>query len=41
VLRGTMRKIADGDDYSIPSTISDPETLGEIKKAALSVGYGK
>jgi propionyl-CoA synthetase len=30
ILRGTMRKIADGDEYRIPATIDDPEILTEI-----------
>lgn len=30
ILRGTMRKIADGETYDIPATIDDPEVLDEI-----------
>ena len=41
ILRGTMRKIADGEQYSAPSTIDDPAILGEIEKALNSIGYGK
>ncbi len=41
VLRGTMRKIADGEDYSVPSTIDDPATLDEIGEAVKKIGYGK
>ncbi len=41
ILRGTMRKIADGDAYSIPSTIDDPAILGEIDQALKTIGYGK
>jgi len=33
VLRATMRSIADGKEYSIPSTIEDPGTLTEIEGA--------
>ncbi|MGQ9507943.1 MAG: propionyl-CoA synthetase [Thermodesulfobacteriota bacterium] len=33
ILRGTMRKIADGESYSIPSTIDDPAILREIEEA--------
>ena len=33
VLRGTMRRIADGVDYQIPPTIDDPATLEEIATA--------
>ncbi|MHB8765496.1 MAG: propionyl-CoA synthetase [Deferrisomatales bacterium] len=39
ILRGTMRKIADGQQYSVPSTIDDPATLGEIEQALKGVGY--
>ena len=31
VLRGTMRKIADKEDYKMPATIDDPAILDEIK----------
>ncbi|MEL7063692.1 MAG: propionyl-CoA synthetase, partial [Bacteroidota bacterium] len=30
ILRRTMRAIADGKDYNMPSTIEDPAVLGEI-----------
>ena len=40
ILRGTMRKIADGEKYAMPSTIDDPTTLGEIETALKEVGYG-
>jgi propionyl-CoA synthetase len=33
ILRGTMRKMADGEDYPMPATIDDPAVLGEIEKA--------
>jgi len=39
VLRGTMRKIVDGVEYKIPSTIDDPDALEEIQKAAEMIGY--
>jgi propionyl-CoA synthetase len=39
ILRGTMRKIADSEDYSLPSTIDDPAILGEIEEALKKVGY--
>ncbi|MBE0617078.1 MAG: propionyl-CoA synthetase [Proteobacteria bacterium] len=41
ILRGTMRKIADGEQYRAPSTIDDPATLGEIEEALKEVGYAK
>ena len=30
ILRGTMQKIADGEEYSVPATIDDPAILDEI-----------
>lgn len=33
ILRGTMRKIADGQPYTVPSTIDDPAILQEIEGA--------
>ena len=35
ILRGTMRAIASGSEYTVPSTIDDPAILEEIA-AALS-----
>ena len=32
ILRGTIRKIADKEDYKMPATIDDPEILSEIKE---------
>jgi propionyl-CoA synthetase len=39
-LRGTMRRIADGEDYPLPA-IDDPAVLAEINAAQTSAGYGK
>lgn len=33
ILRKTMRQIADGEEYVVPSTIDDPAILDEIKQA--------
>jgi propionyl-CoA synthetase len=41
ILRGTMRRIADGEDYPLPATIDDPAVLGEINAALADAGYGK
>jgi propionyl-CoA synthetase len=30
ILRGTMKKIADGDPWTMPATIDDPAILDEI-----------
>ena len=39
ILRGTMQKIADGEDYKLPATIDDPEILGEITTSLKDIGY--
>jgi hypothetical protein len=36
-----MRKIVDGKDYVVPSTIDDPSVLDVIADAAKTIGYGK
>ncbi len=41
ILRGTMRKIADGESYTVPSTIDDPVILDEIAESIKTLGYGK
>ncbi len=41
ILRGTMRRIADGEEYPMPATIDDPAVLGEINAALANAGYGK
>lgn len=41
ILRGTMRSIADGKEYNMPSTIEDPTVLGHIEDAVKKIGYGK
>jgi propionyl-CoA synthetase len=32
ILRGTVRKIADNQEYKMPATIDDPTILDEIKE---------
>jgi propionyl-CoA synthetase len=39
ILRGTMKKIADGVDYGVPATIDDPAVLGEIGNSLKALGY--
>jgi len=39
ILRGTIKKIADGMEYRAPSTIEDPAVLDEIKHALQILGY--
>ncbi|HAM50135.1 MAG TPA: propionyl-CoA synthetase [Nitrospiraceae bacterium] len=41
ILRGTMRKIADGEEYKVPSTIDDPGILEEITIALQHIGYAQ
>jgi hypothetical protein len=36
-----MRKIADGEEYIVPSTIDDASVLISITEAARAIGYGK
>ncbi|MES1149631.1 MAG: propionyl-CoA synthetase, partial [Bradyrhizobium guangdongense] len=33
ILRGTIKKIADGDNWTMPATIEDPKVLDEIGEA--------
>ena len=33
IVRGTMKKIADGEPWTMPATIDDPMILDEIGKA--------
>jgi propionyl-CoA synthetase len=40
ILRGTMKKIADGDEWSTPATIDDPAILDEITLALNERGIG-
>ncbi|HXP74042.1 MAG TPA: propionyl-CoA synthetase [Stellaceae bacterium] len=39
ILRGTMRKIADGEEYKMPATIDDPAILGEITEGLRAAGF--
>ncbi len=38
ILRGTMQKIADQEDYRMPATIDDPAILNEIDEALQGLG---
>ena len=40
ILRGTMKKIADGDPWTMPATIDDPATLTEIGTSLRNKGIG-
>jgi propionyl-CoA synthetase len=39
ILRATMVKIADNDDFKMPATIDDPAILDEIREALQTMGY--
>jgi propionyl-CoA synthetase len=41
ILRGTMRKIADSEAWTMPATIDDPVILEEIAENLRGVGYAK
>ena len=41
ILRGTMQKIADSEDYAMPATIDDPTILAEIKESLEGIGYAR
>ena len=41
ILRGTMQKIADNQDYKMPATIDDPAILEEIDESLQEIGYSK
>jgi propionyl-CoA synthetase len=40
ILRGTIKKMADGDQWEMPATIDDPAILGEIGAALKGKGVG-
>src|SRR5438874_5599737 len=39
ILRGTMRRIADGQEYATPATIDDPAILDEMADTLRGMGY--
>ena len=41
ILRGTMRSMADGKEWNMPSTIEDETVLPEIERAINKLGYPK
>ncbi|HET6368619.1 MAG TPA: AMP-binding protein, partial [Pseudomonadales bacterium] len=41
ILRGTVKRIADGVDYTVPATIDDPAILDEITGYLKVLGYPK
>ena len=41
ILRGTVKKMADGAEYTVPATIDDPAILDEIADSLKGLGYPK
>jgi propionyl-CoA synthetase len=41
ILRGTMRRIADGEEYTVPATIDEPAILDEMRGALHEIGYAR
>jgi propionyl-CoA synthetase len=41
ILRGTIQKIADNQEFKVPATIDDPMIIDEITEALQGIGYGK
>ncbi|WP_299563809.1 propionyl-CoA synthetase [uncultured Sulfitobacter sp.] len=41
ILRATMVKLADNEEFKLPATIDDPAILDEIKEALQTIGYAK
>jgi propionyl-CoA synthetase len=41
ILRGTIKKIADGVQYNVPATIDDPVILDEIRASLAERGFPK
>ena len=39
ILRGTIKRIADGIEYRVPPTIDDPVILDEITSTLATLGY--
>jgi propionyl-CoA synthetase len=41
VLRGTMKRIAEGAEYTLPATIEDPAVLADIGERLKTIGYAR
>ncbi len=41
ILRATLRKIADSEEFKVPATIDDPAILGDIRSTLQSLGYAQ
>jgi propionyl-CoA synthetase len=40
ILRGTMRKMVDGESFRVPPTIDDPAVLKEVEEALKRMKFG-
>jgi propionyl-CoA synthetase len=40
ILRGTMKRIADGQEFAVPATIDDPAIIDEITAVLEAAGFG-
>ncbi|KRB84987.1 propionate--CoA ligase [Sphingomonas sp. Root710] len=40
VLRAMIRRIADGEDVTLPATIDDPKAMAAVRSALAKIGYG-
>lgn len=40
ILRGTLKKMLDGQEFTIPATIDDDSVLNDIKLKILEAGFG-
>jgi propionyl-CoA synthetase len=41
ILRGTIRKIADGEPFTMPATVDDPSCFDKIRTALYAIGFGR
>jgi propionyl-CoA synthetase len=41
ILRGTLQKLADGEDFKMPATIDDPAIIDEIAEVMQDLGYAR
>jgi propionyl-CoA synthetase len=41
IVRGTIKRIAEGTEYVVPPTIDDPATLDEMSQSLGTIGYAK
>jgi propionyl-CoA synthetase len=39
ILRGTIARIADGEEWTMPATVDDPAIFDEIAVALRTIGY--